>query len=375
MTNVRIGVIGVGLIGKIHLDLYAKIPDAEIVAVCDVNEKEAKKVAEQFGIPHVYTDYREMLDRDDIVAVDVCLHNNMHASMTIEAMKAGKHVYCEKPIAGTYYDGKRMVEAAEAYGKMLHVQLNSLFKTETKAAKQLIDAGELGRLYHARANSYRRRNRPFVDGYGTKFFTRKASATGGALIDNGVYDIGQMIYLLGLPDPVRISGQTYQEMDMDEQRRNESDFDVEELALGFVKFKDNISLDIRSAWSIHLNEFEGSSIVGSQGGVRFSAQHEGVEKAPFSFHTTIADMDFNSTVNLDLTDLRWHSLHANEDAYDSSQHHWIAALQGRVDLIPSAEVTLKTMLISEGIYISSERGEEVTAEELEARSISTDIKV
>src|SRR5690625_142580 len=157
MSKVKIGIIGTGLIGKMHLRVYAQIPDAEIVAVCDVNEAEAKKVAEEFGVQHVYTDFREMLQRDDIVAVDVCLHNNLHAPVSIEAMKAGKHVYCEKPIAGTYYDGKKMVEAAEEYDKMLHIQLHSIYRPETKVAKQLIDAGELGKLFHARAQSYRRR--------------------------------------------------------------------------------------------------------------------------------------------------------------------------------------------------------------------------
>lgn len=375
MRKIRIGIIGVGLIGKIHLDMYTKVKDAEIVAVCDINEREARNVAEKYKVPNVYTDFREMLKRDDIEAVDVCLHNNLHAPVTIAALRAGKHVYCEKPIAGTYYDGKSMCDTAKECGKMLHIQLHTLYRKETKAAKALIDGGKLGKLYHARANGFRRRNRPFVDGYGTKYFTRKESATGGALIDMGVYTIGQMLYLLGLPTPERISGKTYQEMDMDPKRREESGFDVEELALGFVKFQNNITLDIMSAWSVHLGGFEGSSIIGSLGGIRLPSFHEGVETAPFSFHTTVCDMDMDSTVDLNLTDLRWRSLRENEDAYDSSQHHWIAALQGRVDLLPTAEVTLQTMLISEGIYLSDQRGEEVTAEELRAQSQSTSVPV
>ncbi|MBS4195993.1 Gfo/Idh/MocA family protein [Lederbergia citri] len=372
MRKIRIGVIGVGQIGKSHLSNYASIPDAEIVAVCDVNEQEARRVAEQYNIPSVYTDYRELLSRDDIEAVDVCLHNNFHAPMTIAALEAGKHVYCEKPIAGTYFDGKRMVETAKETGNMLHIQLGTIYRKETKAAKALIDGGKLGNIYHARSTGFRRRNRPFVDGYGTKFFTKKETATGGALIDMGVYHIAQMLYLLDLPTPTRISGKVYQEMDMDPKRREESGFDVEELALGFVKFKNNLTLDIIESWSVHLGGFEGPSILGSKGGIRLPVFGEGPQNQ-FSFHSTISDIDMDSTVNLDLMDYRWHNLRENEDAYDSSQHHWIAALQGRVELLPTAEIALQTMLISDGIYLSDKRGEEVSAEELDTLATSTSV--
>src|SRR3954453_8395963 len=81
--RVRIGVIGTGQIGKQHLSNYSKIEDAEIVAVADINEAEAKRVAASNNIPNVYTDYRELLKRDDIQAVDVCLHNVLHRPVTV----------------------------------------------------------------------------------------------------------------------------------------------------------------------------------------------------------------------------------------------------------------------------------------------------
>ncbi|MBW7460448.1 Gfo/Idh/MocA family oxidoreductase, partial [Paenibacillus sepulcri] len=230
-AKIRIGVIGVGIIGKQHLDNYSRIEGAQVVAVCDINEREARETAEKYGVPDVYTDYKELLARDDIDAVDVCLHNNFHAPLTIAALQAGKHVYCEKPIAGSYHDGKWMVDAARESGKMLHIQLGMLYKKETKAAKALIDDGQLGKLFHARSSGFRRRGRPFVDGFGTAHFTRKESAGGGALLDMGVYHIAQMLYLLGNPPLARVTGKLIQEMDMDPQRSAQSGFDVEELAL------------------------------------------------------------------------------------------------------------------------------------------------
>lgn len=375
METIKIGIIGVGQIGKQHIEKYLSITGVEIVAVCDVNESEARRVAEQYGIAHVYSDYRQLLEREDIVAVDVCLHNNFHAPVTIAALHAGKHVYCEKPIAGTYEDGRKMLEAAEKTGKLLHIQLFTLYGKDTKAAKTLIDGGKLGRLYHARSTGFRRRNRPYVDGYGTPYFTRKETAAGGALLDMGVYHIAQLLYLLGNPEVERISGKVYQEMAMLEERKTSSGFNVEELATGFIRFTGGLTLDLIEAWSVHLGGFEGSSILGSEGGVRLPNGMPGEATQRFSYHSTVCDMDLDSTIDLDMMDLRWHRIRENEDAYDSSQHHWIAALQGRVPLLPTAAIALRTMLISEGIYLSDELGREVTAEEVIAGSNSTAIPV
>jgi len=358
----RIGVIGVGQIGKHHLDNYSKIDSAEVVAVADLNETEAQRVAELHNIPHVYTDFRQMLERDDIDAVDVCLHNNFHMPMTVAALEAGKHVFCEKPMAGAFCDAEKMLQTARAVDRKLNIQVTNIFANETKAAKALIDAGELGRLYHARSTGHRRRGRPYVDGYGSPAFVQKENAGGGALYDMGVYHISTLLYLLGNPDVIRITGKTYQETDMDPTRRENSGYNVEELGVGFVRLADNISLDIIEAWAIHMDAFEGPFVVGNQGGVRLH---------PFSFHRSMGDLDLSSSAELGIFNFRLHNVRENGDAYDSPQQHWIAGLQGRVDLIPTAEIALNTMLISEGIFLSEKLGREVTADEVREMSVST----
>jgi len=362
----RLGIIGVGQIGKGHLESYSKIAGAKVVAAADVNAQELSAVAERYAIPHTYASFRELLKRDDVEAVDVCLHNNFHAPVSIAALEAGKHVYCEKPMAGSYADALAMMDAAKRCARKLSIQLSTLFSKETKAAKRLIEAGHLGRVYHARSTGYRRRGRPFVDGYGTSNFVKKSVAGGGALYDMGVYHIAQMLFLLGLPAIERICGKVYQETDMDAARRKQSGYDVEELAVALVKLAGGVTLDIIEAWAIHLGAFEGSSIVGSAGGIRL---------APFSFHNSLSDVEMNATFEIDGASWRQHQLDENEAAYDSPQQHWIAALQGRVPLWPTAELALQTMLISEGIYQSDQLGREVTAEEVRALSRSTAVKV
>jgi predicted dehydrogenase len=366
MKNIRLGIIGVGQIGKSHLNTYAKITGAEVVAAADLNAAELARVAGEFKIPHTYASFRDLLARDDLDAVDVCLHNNFHAPVANAVLASGKHCYCEKPMAGSYVDAKSMLDTARHTGRKLSIQLSTLFSKETKLAKHLIDRGELGAVYHARSTGFRRRGRPFVDGYGTPTFVQKRNSAGGALYDMGVYHIAQMLYLLGSPALRRISGKVYQETGMDAGRRASSGYDVEELGLGFVKFDGGLTLDVIESWAIHLNAFEGSSIVGAKGGIRLN---------PFSFHSAVQDMEFNATFEADGIDTRWHRLDEVQSAYDGAQHHWIAALQGRVPLLPTAEIALQTMQISEGIYQSDRLGREVDADEVLSLSQSTAVSM
>lgn len=364
--QVNIGVIGVGQIGKHHLENYSRIAGAKVIAVADINEAEAQRVAAQYGIPHVYTDFRQLLARDDVQAVDVALHNNLHAPVTIAALAAGKHVYCEKPMAGAYVDAEAMMQAAREHGKKFAIQMFSPFLNETKAARILIDNGALGKLYHARSTGHRRRGRPYVDGYGTPMFVQKQYASGGALYDMGIYHIAQVLYLLGNPAARTISGQVYQELAMDAARRQTSQYDVEELGLGFIRLENNITLDIMEAWAVNLDRFDGSVILGAEGGVRLE---------PFGYFRSVGDLDLDSTADMDSLEWRLHNVRDDGDAYASSQQHWVAALQERVPLLPTAEIALNTMLISEGIYLSSRLGREVTPDEVRAHSVSTALKL
>jgi predicted dehydrogenase len=363
--KIRIGVIGVGMIGKHHLNDYKKIPDAEVVAVSDVNEAEARRVADEYKIPNVYKDFKQLL-KSDVDAVDVCLHNNLHAPVTIEGLIAGKHVYCEKPMAGSYCDAKSMQETAKRTGKKLHIQIATLYSSENKVARKLIEEGQLGKVYYARSFGFRRRGRPFVDGYGTPPFVQKSAAGGGALFDMGVYHIAQVLYLLGNPAVETVSGSTHQEVAMYEDRAKSSGYNVEEMGLGFVRLAGGITLSIEESWAAHYDGSESTKVLGSKGGIKLS---------PFTFFSTAGDVETTSSIDLGSADSRWHRCTPNYDAYDGSQQHWIAALQGRVPLIDTAGVALNVSLISEGIYQSQAQKRELRVGEIAEASKSTAIKL
>ena len=361
---VRIGIIGCGQIAQSHLSNYAKIPEATVVACADIKPEAADTTAKTFGIPNVYYTAEEMLRRDDLDAIDVCLHNNLHMPGTVAALESGRHVYCEKPMAGSYRDAVTMLETAKASGKKLHIQLAGLYNDETRAAKELIDAGALGDIYHARSTGHRRRGRPYVDGYGKPAFVQKQNSGGGALYDMGVYHISEMLYLLGNPQVERVTGKTYQKIRMDEARRASAGYSVEELGMGFVRFAGDLSLDIIEAWAIHLDAMEGSCVVGSEGGIRLK---------PFGFFRSYGDLDVNGTADLSSANYRWRKLRSDDgdtDSRGSSQRHWVAVLQGKAELLPTAEIALNTMLISEAIYLSQHYGREVTADEVREASAS-----
>ena len=356
MKEIRIALIGTGIIAQEHAKRYAEIPGVKIVAACDILEGKLNKFCDTYKIESRYADYREMLKRDDIDAVDVSVHNNLHAPLAIAAMRAGKDCYCEKPLAGSYADALSMVKAAKETGRKLHVQLAFLYKGDTHAAKKLIDDGALGKLYHARSYGYRRRGRPFVDGYAEKEFCSKHWAAGGALYDMGVYHISVLLYLMGLPKVKRVTGQVYQELDMDAGRRMESSFDVEELGCGFVFFENNLTMDVLESWAIHAAEFPPSMLAGSKGGLTFGSE--------LVYHNEVSGFPLSANVDFGAEMYRSRQINPKLGLYDGSQAHWIGALRGEVPLLNTAEIALQTMLVSEGIYMAGALGREVTAEEI-----------
>ena len=198
---VGIAFIGSGGIAQnAHMPAYKKLQDegkAKIVAVCDVNEETAKAAAAKFDVPHVFTDYAQMLKMDEMDAVDVCTPNYLHKQPVMDAFAAGKHVMCEKPLAINAIEGEEMVAAGHKAGKKFQVALNIRFGAAPQAVKRFIDDGKIGEIYYARAHALRRRG---VPGWGV--FTQKDKQGGGPLIDIGVHILDLTLWLMGYPEPV-----------------------------------------------------------------------------------------------------------------------------------------------------------------------------
>jgi len=368
MKEIRVGIIGAGMIANEHARKYQTIPGTKVVAVCDFQESKLNAFCDQYGVEHRYTDYRKLLERDDLDTVDVCLHNNLHAPMSVAVMKSGKDCYCEKPMAGAYIDALAMYKAAKALGRRLHIQLNMMYGAHMIAAKKLIDAGRLGDIYHARSYGYRRRGRPFVDGFGEKEFNSTLMAGHGALFDMGVYHISQLLFLLDMPEVKTVSGKVYQEMDMPAAQREISGFDVEELGVGFVKFEKGLTMDILESWSIHGDVFPPSSLFGAKGGLKLPTLHDA--KQQLTYYSEIEGYPAESVLNVGLQDFYLNRHDPARFYYENSQTYWIGMLRDECPQLDTANIGLRTMLISEGIFLSDQLGREVSAQEIESLSKS-----
>ncbi|MEM7477653.1 MAG: Gfo/Idh/MocA family oxidoreductase [Planctomycetota bacterium] len=159
MKELRIGMIGYGFMGKTHSNAYlqaSKFFDTEhkpvLKALCARNQEKAKPFADNWGYESVESDWRELLKRDDIDAVDICTPNNLHKEIAIEAAKAGKMILCEKPLAMDSAEGEEMCQAVEAAGVANMVWYNYRRVPAVTLAKQILESGKLGRIFHYRAN-------------------------------------------------------------------------------------------------------------------------------------------------------------------------------------------------------------------------------
>lgn len=374
MKKVKIGIIGVGVFGITHLDWYKTIPEAEVVAICDINEDRLNEVGDEYGIARRYQHISEILAQEDIEAVDVVMPNNFHAPVAIAAMEAGKDVFVEKPLAGTYADACAMVECSERTGRRLYMQLGCCFADDVKVAKRFVDAGDLGHIYHVRSTGWRRRGRPFVDGIANSpSYCSKETAGGGALYDMAIYQIGELYYLLGLPKLERVTGHLYLETDMDPVRKEQSKFDVDEFAVGFATFEGGMTLDLVQAWACHGRRFEPSMIFGSKGGI--SLTPSSVTEPPVTFYTRMHNLEVDVTADIDRMNILDHNVNLENSHYDNAGQHWVHALLGLCPLLPTAKIGKEVLLLQEGVTLSHELGREVTVEEIKARSVSKAVKV
>lgn len=268
--KLKIGLIGAGGIAQgAHMKGYASVPDeCEMVLVCDVNPETAKSAAEKFSISKTTTDYREVINDPEIDAVSITTPNAFHMQPTIEALRAGKHVLCEKPLAMNAAEAKAMCRTARESSKILMVALQNRFGGAARFMKQFIDAGNMGDIYYARAKALRRRGVPH---WGV--FIDKEKQGGGPLIDIGVHILDLTLYLMGYPKPVSAFGKTWDILGKDPSNANfwgeydRDKFTVEDFAAGMIKFENGAVVTLESSFMANMegDPFE-SQLFGTKAG-------------------------------------------------------------------------------------------------------------
>ena len=241
--NLKIGIIGCGSIGSTHANAYAGVKGAELVAMCDILPDVLEKKAKAHNVKITYTDYHELLANPDIDAVSICVPNDMHAPIAIDAFKAGKHVMLEKPMTLNSQLGKDILAARDASGKILQMGMVWRQTPEAIVVKEEIEAGRLGEIYQIRVKLIRSRGIPGLGGW----FTTKARSGGGGLIDIAVHFLDLVMWLTGYWNPTAVSAKVYSKFGSPIKDYHyismwagppklDGVFDVDDYAAGFIRF-------------------------------------------------------------------------------------------------------------------------------------------
>lgn len=269
---VKIGIIGCGGIanGK-HMPSLKKIKNVQMVAFCDIIEERAVKAAEEYGVEgaKVYTDYKELLKDRDIEVVHVCTPNRSHAFISIDAMEAGKHVMCEKPMAKTYKEAKEMLDASERTGMKLTIGYQSRWRADSLYLKKMCEDGELGEIYYGKAIALRRRAVPTWD-----VFLNEYEQGGGPLIDIGTHALDLTLWMMDNYKPKMVVGTTFEKLKNQKDCGNAwgdwdpKKFTVEDAAFGFIVMENGATIMLESSWALNIrNPKEAITMIcGTEGG-------------------------------------------------------------------------------------------------------------
>jgi len=340
--KVRVGVIGAGAIGPAHMKGYQAGTDVEITAVCDVDRGRAQAAAAQFGIPNVYRDHRKMLAADVVDAVSVCTPNNTHMGITIDALQAGKHVLCEKPIAMNAREARRMVDAAKSAKRILMTAQSMRYSGSAQFLKRLVEKGRFGDIYYAKAAIFRRTGIP------RGWFQDKKQSGGGPIVDLGVHMLDIMWWLMGMPKPAIALGATFDHLGTTGQGMGgwgvgykPDKFSVEDLGVALVRFADGRAVGVEVSWATHTEDSFLLRLFGTKGGAQLFPDLELFE--------TAAD-----GTKMDITP------HASQlDGYSGETQHFVSCVvKGKQPISPGSQsVVIMDML--DAIYKSAATGRAV----------------
>lgn len=354
MRTVKIGIIGCGGIAKQkHLPSLKADPRAELVAFCDLIEERAQWAAKEYGAPDakVYTDYRELLRDPEIEVVHVLTPNRSHCELTCDALRAGKHVMCEKPMAKTYADAKKMLETAKETGKKLTIGYQNRFRPDSQYLKGRMPS--LGEVYYARAHALRRRGVPT---WGV--FLNEYEQGGGPLIDIGTHALDLTLWEMNNYEVESVMGSVYRKLADTKDAANAwgpwdpEKFTVEDSAMGFIKMKNGATIVLEASWALNTLDIDEAktSLCGTKAG---ADMRDGlrINGERFSkMYVTKPELEAGGVAFYDGT---------VKDAKDVEAEQFYAALENGTQPTVLPEQALVVTEVLEAIYTSAKTGKPV----------------
>ncbi|HYP16952.1 MAG TPA: Gfo/Idh/MocA family oxidoreductase [Opitutus sp.] len=345
-THFNVAVFGAGAIGLDHIGSFKGHPNATVLAVADTSIERARTAAELHGVPVVSSDYREILARDDVDVVSIALPNYLHAPAGLAALRAGKHVMIDKPMATNARDAAQLIAAAKKRGLLLMVGQNNRFSPDVQTLKQLVLKGVLGEVYHAKTAWTRRGGIPRIGSW----FTQTQFAGGGSTYDIGVHALDRCLYLLGEFEAVAVSGQTYAKFgprglgegtwgksEVDPQKP----FDVEDMSVALIKLKSGRTVLLETSWAAHqpFADFNGTQLFGTEAGALMPNLQ--LFRKTENGYSTESVVTTTTLVN------------------PNRMSHFVDVLLGQAEAYVKPEESLAVQKILDAIYTSAKTGREV----------------
>ena len=355
MRKVKIGIIGCGGIanGK-HLPALSKRNDIEYVGFCDLIEEKAIEAKNTYGTEDskVFTDYKELL-KEDLEAVYVLTPNNAHSFISIDAMKAGKHVMCEKPMAKTYKEALEMVETAKETGKILTIGYQNRCRPDSIYLKKACENGDLGEIYYAKAHAIRRRAVPT---WGV--FLDEEAQGGGPLIDIGTHALDLTLWMMDNYEPESVLGSVYKKLgDQRETGNAWGDWDaekytVEDSAFAFIRMKDGSTINLEASWALNSLDVDEAktTLCGTKAGADMK---DGLRINSVKYNKQVTEKP-----QLDAAGVAFYD-GSDEIADDIEQKVFIEAITKGTELVVKPEQALVVTQILEAIYESAKTGKQV----------------
>ena len=340
-----VGIIGAGWPGQQHAHAVRANDRAELYGIAESDRERRTEFRETFSPSKTFSSYEELLHDPEIDAVIICLPNFLHFPVTLAALEAGKHVLCEKPPTTNGAEMKVLQEEAEKRGHIYFFGRQFRFSPAMRAAKEVIAADRLGKIYFAEAVFIRSRGIPTGVG---GWFTEKKRSGGGALIDIGIHALDAVWYLMGTPRPISVSAQVFRNF---AHLVRTTVFDVEDAAYAFIRFENDAVVQLKTSWAGNLTdeiparesfgqELNNSTIYGTKATIRLRPL------------TLFEDQSGQLvTVPLQPADDR--------DAFELQFQNFVAAINGEAAPENDAQQAVYLMEMLDAIYLSSHLGREV----------------
>jgi len=324
MRKVRVGIIGVGEIAQnFHLPIYYKLNNVSLEGVYDINTSKSKAIAEKYEITKVYYSLDDIINSDEIDAIDICTTTDTHAEIALKVIESGKHCLIEKPIAKNINEALLIYDASKKSNSKVMVGTNQRFRYDAMVLKNFVQTGEIGEIFYVKGSWLQQKR-------GKEWRQQIEKSGGGVLIDLGVSLIDSLLWICNYPDVQSVTTTTFKHLSNT----------VEDVCIGNIKFTNGMIATIEISWSLFTSKNTFSfDVHGSKGSASIN---------PLQLFKSDGDI-YQPIMNTDnLSNLSIH-----KKSFENEIKHFINAILGLNPIISTPEEALKTMKIIDMMYQSS----------------------